>query len=162
MSGRSSRARADRPRRWPDPAPRYLEATSDVRVRFQEVDALRVVWHGHYVAYLEEGRTAFGEQFEFSYLDVQREGYVIPLVHVSLDYLAPARLGETLTIRTRLHPEQASRLTFTYLICNAQGERLATAHTVQAFTDMAGALVLTRPQFYVDFLARHAGELRGP
>jgi acyl-CoA thioester hydrolase len=154
--------RRERTRRWPDPAPRYLEAAGEVRVRFQEVDALRVVWHGHYAVYLEEGRTAFGEQFEFSYLDVQRAGYVIPIIHMSFDYIAPARLGETLTLRTRLHPEAASRLTFTYLISNAEGERLASARTVQAFTDLDGNLVLTRPQFYVDFLARHEGKLLGP
>ena len=34
----------------------YLEETTTVRVRFQAVDSLRSVWHGHYVSYFEEGR----------------------------------------------------------------------------------------------------------
>jgi acyl-CoA thioesterase FadM len=40
-----------RPRRWPEPTPRYLSAHCPVRVRFHEVDTLRVVWHGHYLTY---------------------------------------------------------------------------------------------------------------
>ena len=150
----------ERTRRWPAPAPRYLEATSEVRVRFQEVDGLQVVWHGHYITYFEEGRLAFGRRFDFTYHDILSAGFVVPLVHVDIDYFAPATYEDVLTVRTRLHPEAASRLTFSYRISNAKGERLATARTVQAFTDMEGNLVLTRPQFYVDFLARHEAELR--
>jgi acyl-CoA thioester hydrolase len=148
-------------RRWADPAPRYLEETTDVRVRFQEVDGLRIVWHGHYLSYFEEGRNAFGRRFELEYQDVMREGYVVPLIHVAVDYLAPARFGEVLTVRTRLHPEDAARITFTYRISNADGVKLATGRTVQAFTDTDGQLVLTRPPFYEAFLERVRPELQG-
>ncbi len=51
--------------RWGTPSSDYLEVTTQVRVRFQEVDSLRVVWHGHYLSYCEEGRTAFGREFGF-------------------------------------------------------------------------------------------------
>ena len=149
----------DRMRRWADPPPRYLEELTQVRVRFQEVDGLQVVWHGHYISYFEEGRTAFGRRYELEYQDVMREGYVVPLVHVSVDYLKPARFGDVLTVRTRLHPEDAARITFTYRIENADGERLATGRTVQAFTDTDGKLILTRPAFYEAFLERTRSEL---
>lgn len=148
-------------RRWADPPPRFLEATTEVRVRFQEVDGLRIVWHGHYITYFEEGRNAFGRRFQLDYQDVMREGYVVPLIHVSVDYLAPARFGDVLTVRTRLHPEDAARLTFTYRISNAEGVKLATGRTVQAFTDTDGQLVLTRPPFYEAFLERVRPELEG-
>jgi len=148
-------------RRWPDPPPQYLEETTEVRVRFQEVDGLRIVWHGHYMSYFEEGRNAFGRRFQLDYEDVMREGYVVPLIHVSVDYLAPARFGDVLTVRTRLHPEHAARITFTYRISNADGVKLATGRTVQAFTDTDGQLVLTRPPFYEAFLERVRAELRG-
>ena len=143
-----------RRRRWPDPAPEFLSHTCQVRVRFQEVDCLNVVWHGHYVTYLEEGRNAFGREFELGYQDVQREGYIVPLVHVSLDYLAPARMGDVLTVTTRLHPDEAARVGFSYLIADSEGKTLATGRTVQAFTDLSGTLVLTRPRFFTEFWER--------
>ncbi len=143
-------------RRWRVPPPRFLSASTQVRVRFQEVDGLQVVWHGHYVTYLEEGRQAFGRQFGLRYEDIRAEGFVVPLVHVSLDYFAPATYDQLLTVTARLHPESAARLTFTYQIADPDGRRLATGRTVQAFTDLDGALVLTRPDFYQAFLDRWA------
>jgi len=146
--------------RWGVPGPRFLEAEGTVRVRFQEVDALRVVWHGHYIGYFEEGRHAFGRAHGFEYQDVHAAGYIVPIVHASVDYAAAARFGDVVTVRTRLHPEAAARLSFTYLVRSAEGRTLATGRTVQVFTDLEGKLVLTKPRFYEEFLARWEPALR--
>jgi len=143
-----------RRQRWARPGPRYLETTTHLRVRFQEVDALRVVWHGHYLAYFEEGRQAFGREHGISYQDILDAGYVAPLVHAEVDYYAPARLDEWITVHARLHEEQAARIPFTYELRSEDGRKLATGFSVQAFTDPQGELVLTRPAFYADFQRR--------
>ena len=132
-----------------------------MRVRFQEVDLLEVVWHGHYVSYFEEGRLGFGEQFGFSYQDVLAAGFIVPVVHLELDYLAPARFGDRLTVRARLHPEPAARVSFSYVV--ARGEQvLATGRTVQIFTDPEGQLLMTRPPYYEEFLAKWQDALIQP
>jgi acyl-CoA thioester hydrolase len=140
--------------RWSRVPPRFLESSSTVRVRFQEVDALRVVWHGHYLAYFEEGRTALGREYGIDYPDLLRAGILAPLVHVEVDYFSPARMGEVLRIRSRLHPDDGAWLTFTYLISREDGTRLAAGKSVQAFTDPDGTLILTKPPFYREFLER--------
>ena len=135
-------------------AGKFLEASAAVRVRFQEVDVLQVVWHGHYLTYFEEARNAFGREYGFDYQDILRAGYIVPLVHAEVDYFAPARFGDTLTVRARLYPEEAARILFNYEISAAGGQKLATGCSMQVFTDRDGRLVLTRPRFYLDFLAR--------
>ena len=50
-------------RPWPKQADGYLECAAEVTVRFQEVDSMGVVWHGHYLTFFEEGRAAFGREF---------------------------------------------------------------------------------------------------
>ena len=60
--------------RFPEPGPRWLEARVPVRVRFSEVDALKIAWHGHYVTWLEEGREGFGRELGFGYQDVAAAG----------------------------------------------------------------------------------------
>lgn len=149
-------------RRFPDPAPRYLAAATAVRVRFQEVDALGVAWHGHYVTYFEDARNAFGRAFDFDYQHILAAGLVAPLVHVELDYLAPARFGDLLTVTARLHPEPAARLQYTYRVADARDRTLATGRTVQVFTSGDGELVLTRPRLLEEFYSRHQGDLAGP
>jgi len=47
-----------------------LKNTTQIIVKFSEVDSLRVVWHGHYVRYFEDGREAFGKQYNLGYLDI--------------------------------------------------------------------------------------------
>ena len=32
-----------------------------ITVRFSEVDAMQVVWHGEYIRYFEDGRESFGK-----------------------------------------------------------------------------------------------------
>lgn len=150
--------RSARRNRWGDPAPRWLEADTKVQVRFQEVDALRIVWHGHYLTYFELGRTAFGRQYDFAYEHILAAGYIAPLVHVEVDYFAPAAYGDELSVRTRLHEDEGARLSFTYLVTNAEGRELASGYTVQVFTDRAGEIVLARPAFYERFLAQRGPE----
>ena len=42
---------------------KILEDICKVRVKFNEIDSMRRVWHGSYVSYLEDGRESFGRHF---------------------------------------------------------------------------------------------------
>lgn len=140
-------------RRWRRPAPtRFLEETTDIEVRFQEVDALGIVWHGHYLSYFEVARFAFGERYGLDYRTILDAGYITPIVRSEVDYYLPARFGDTLTVHARLHPEPGARVTFSYLARTRRGEELAAGLTVQVFTDLSGELVLVRPAFYEKWL----------
>ena len=56
--------------KWPE-GQHALESESTFKVRFSEVDSMKIVWHGNYVHYFEDGREAFGKKYEgLSYLDM--------------------------------------------------------------------------------------------
>jgi acyl-CoA thioester hydrolase len=131
-----------------------------VRVRFHEVDAMGVAWHGHYLAYFEEARVAFGNRYGLDYMTILREGYVAPIVRTEVEHLKPVRFGETLSVTARLHPEAGARIVFSYRAANGQGEEVANGLSWQAFTDREGQLSLTRPAFFESWLARHEAEFR--
>jgi acyl-CoA thioester hydrolase len=139
------------------PGERFIEAEAEIRVRFQEVDPLGVVWHGHYLGFFETARAVFGERHGLEYLAMRENGFVAPIVHAEVDYFRSARLGERLTVRARLHPEPGAWMTFTYLVTSPDCDKLATGQTVQAFTDLEGKLLLTRPAFYEEWLRRCDG-----
>lgn len=163
----SSSATSRGERRWALPRGPYLESQAEVRVRFQEVDSLRIVWHGHYLTYCEEGRLAFGGEFGLGYDDLARAELAIPLIHAEVDFHAPARFGDRLRVRTRLHPVRAAQLQFRYRITREGpadppgGALLATAFTVHAFTSLSSELWITRPPVYVEFLERLTPRLQG-
>jgi len=129
------------------------------RVRFEEVDALGIVWHGRYSSYLEDGRIAFGDRFHLGYLDMKRESVAAPIVQLHLDFFAPLYFDQTFEIETVLHWSESLRFNFSYRIF--LGEKiLAAGYTVQLLTDLSGNLLFIPPQFIADFRQRwQQGEL---
>jgi acyl-CoA thioester hydrolase len=125
---------------------RYLEHTTCVRVRFHEVDSLRIVWHGHYVAYFEEARRAFGRQFGLDYPVFLEHGIAAPIVQLRVDYLAPARASDLLEVTARLFRSESAKLEFEFEI-RRQGEDrlLAVGSSLQVFTRPDGELLLQWP-----------------
>ena len=135
------------------PTSPYLDETTAIRVRFNEVDALHIVWHGHYVNYFEEARRAFGRRYGIDYTVFLEQRIAVPVVQMQIDYYAPARLPDVLEVRARLYNSEAAKLSFFYEI-RRQGEPalLAAGSTVQVFTSPAGELLLTWPSFMLERL----------
>lgn len=142
-----------------DTAPPPLAARIERRVRFEEVDTLRMVWHGRYPSYLEDGRIAFGDKYGLSYQEFIEHRTAAPVVQMHLDYLLPLRFDEMFTIEATLHWTDAARLNFTYQLVNSQGQTTAKGYTVQLLTDTSGEVLLAAPEWIEEFRDRwQAGE----
>ncbi len=101
-------------------------------VRFNEVDSYHIVWHGHYVGYLEEGREAFGRHYDLDYHSLEAEGYLAPIIDVSLTYRKSLRYGDRVLVETTFVETTAPKLIFTYCIRLADtGEMACKGRTVQ-------------------------------
>ena len=132
-----------------DPGP--LVAVARRRVRFEEVDALGMVWHGRYASYFEDGRMAFGDSYGLTYHTFRENRTVAPVVQMHLDYKLPLRFDDTITIETALHWAESARLNFSYTIYNPRDEIAACGYTVQLLTDPAGVVQLVVPAWLYDF-----------
>ncbi|WP_395093379.1 acyl-CoA thioesterase [Vaginella massiliensis] len=128
-----------------------LQNTTQIRVRFNETDALRIVWHGNYLRYFEDGREAFGREHGISYLDFQRNHLAIPIVKSTCEHKLPLRYGELLTIKTIYVDSAAAKLVFRYELFNQQNKIVCTGETVQVFMTLDGDLQLTIPDFILDW-----------
>jgi acyl-CoA thioester hydrolase len=135
-------------------APRaFIEDKTIILVRFNEVDSLHIVWHGHYVNYFEEGRRAFGRRFGIDYPTFIEQCIAAPVIRVEVNFFAPAKLTDTLVVTTRLLKSDSARLDFDYEIRRETGDTLlATGNTSQVFTTPAGELILNWPPFMLERL----------
>ncbi len=125
-----------------------LKVSHDIRVRFNETDALGIVWHGYYLHYFEDGREAFGRKHGISYLNTKAQGYVTPIVKSSCEHKLPLRYGEIATVETTFINTPAAKIIFNYKIINANGEIVCTGETIQVFVDDNNDLSLTFPTFF--------------
>ncbi len=129
-----------------------LKADVQINVRFSEVDALRVVWHGNYLKYLEDGREAFGKKHGLGYLDVFEQGFYTPIVEIKIKYKKVIRYNDTVFVETRFINTEAAKIVFHYTVfCEKTQDVIATAESVQVFTTLAGELLLTNPPFYTEW-----------
>ena len=109
-----------------------------ITVRFNEIDAYQVAWHGNYVAWMEVGRNELAARFGLAADQLAAAGYLGPVVTLELKYLRPARFNEQLTVRTTVRRNETPTLEFRTLILGADGRPSARGVTVHALTDLNG------------------------
>jgi len=79
-----------------------LEVDTRIRVRYQETDSMGVVHHSNYIVWFEIGRSDFLRAKGMSYRDVEKKGWMLPLIEVQCFYRQPARFDDMVVIRTRM------------------------------------------------------------
>lgn len=134
-------------RYFPPDEKKPLMAECFRRVQFDEVDPLRIVWHGRYVSYFEQGRNEWGRKFGFSYDDMAGHGFAMPIVQQHVDHLYPLRYDELIRIQASCHWTEAAKMNFSYQIFAENGTLSARGYTVQVYTDLTGSPMILRPDF---------------
>jgi acyl-CoA thioester hydrolase len=129
-----------------DPAaPLPLLVTLKHRVRFSQVDAMAIMWHGRYAELFEQGNEELGRLCGMGYPDFIRERLQAPIVQLHVDYFAPLRLGETVTIIARMIWADGARSNIEYEIRRENGTLAASGFTVQMFIDETGTPLMADP-----------------
>jgi acyl-CoA thioester hydrolase len=112
-------------------------AESETRVQFFDLDPMEIVWHGHYVKYLEIARGALLDSIDYNYAQMKASGYVWPVIDLHLRYIAPAAFAQRLKLGAEI-VEWENRLKIAYLISDAvSGRRLSRATTTQVAVEIA-------------------------
>ena len=124
--------------------PPDLSHEIEVVPAFFDIDSMDIVWHGHYVKYLELARCALLDRFDYGYARMRESGYAWPVIDLRLKYVRPAAFGQALIVRARI-VEWENRLKIEYAIRDATtGARVNVATSVQVAVDLA-----TREMQYV-------------
>jgi acyl-CoA thioester hydrolase len=112
-------------------------AETELQVQFSDLDPMEIVWHGHYVKYLEVARDVLLDTIEYNYPQMKASGYVWPVIDVHLRYIHSATFGQRLRLRAEI-VEWENRLKIDYLITDAAtGRRLMRASTTQVAVEIA-------------------------
>ncbi len=136
-------------------SPGVLHCDTEILVPFFDVDSMNVVWHGHYVKYLEVARCALLDKIGHNYTAMLESGYAWPVIDMQLRYVRGAVFGQTLNVRASL-VEWENRLKVNYLITDlASGERLTRASTVQVAVKIAShEMQMASPNVFTNAVER--------
>ena len=75
----------------------------NIRVYYEDTDAGGIVYHASYLRYAERGRTEMLRAAGYEHVKLANDtGIAFAVVNMSIDYRAPARLDDLLTLKTRI------------------------------------------------------------
>jgi len=133
-----------------------IEASTNVRVRFAETDAMGVVYHANYLAWCEVGRLNLINSMGLNYRKMNDEGYHLPVIEAHLNYKFPARYDDVVEIKAMIKTQPSVRVKVDYEMF-ANGKLLVTGHTVHVFVNLNG-LAVKPPRDVLDVLTKAFGK----
>jgi acyl-CoA thioester hydrolase len=111
----------------------------EIRVRYQETDAMGVLHHANYLTYFEMGRTELLRSAGFDYRKIEADGTFMVIVDIACRYRRPARYDDVLRLRTTLKRVTAAKIQHEYQLYRGD-ELLAEGHSTLACVDRQGQL----------------------
>jgi acyl-CoA thioester hydrolase len=108
-----------------------------LRVRFAETDAMAVVHHAAYLAYLEEARVEYLRAVGHPFTGIRDEGYELPVIEVVARYLRPVVFDELVDVHLVVAFARAATFEMGYLLA-VDGQPRVTAVTLHAVTTADG------------------------
>lgn len=109
---------------------------TEIRVRYQETDQMRIVHHSNYYVWFELGRSEFMRAAGLTYSEVEKKGYYFPLIETHCIYKQGARYDELLRVRTYITEYKGIHVTFEYDIYRVEdGSHLAHGKTIHTFVN---------------------------
>jgi acyl-CoA thioester hydrolase len=116
---------------------RFVE--TEVRVRYAETDAQRVVYYANYLVWFEVARMSYLRAIGYDYATLERDGLGFVIAEATSRYHSPAHFDEELVVRTSVGEIRNRSFVFEYEVYNkGSGQLLATGSTVQVFIDESG------------------------
>ena len=122
------------------------------RVRYGETDQMGVVYHGNYANYFEIGRTEWLRQMGFSYSKMEKEGIMLPVISLSINYKKSACYDDLIKVKTWLTKMPSVKIEFDYEISNENDEILTTGNSVLVFMDIHKNRPTRCPKYILDKL----------
>lgn len=115
------------------------------RVLPQHTDHAGVMWHGAYLAWLEEARVEALATAGLAYSVLSGQGLEMPVVHLSINYLAPLRHGDQVEIRSQVAPRRRLRWPWHSWFISPGGAVAAEALVELVVVDFSGGPDHRRP-----------------
>lgn len=104
-------------------------AEHEIEIRYAETDQMGVVYHSNYLVWLELGRTKLIQELGFSYIEMEKEGVISPVLDLQISYRKAMRYGEKAIVKTWIDSVSPLRVIYGYEIYNGDGDLCITATT---------------------------------
>ncbi|QNG28804.1 acyl-CoA thioesterase [Synechococcus sp. LTW-R] len=103
----------------------------------QHTDHAGVMWHGSYLAWLEEARVEALRRAGLAYSDLSERGLELPVISLKIDYRQALLHGETVRVESWVLPQKGVKLPWRSAFLKANGSVAAEAHVELVLVDLS-------------------------
>lgn len=115
------------------------------RVLPQHTDHAGVMWHGAYLAWLEEARVEALAAAGLAYNTLCERGLELPVVHLAINYRVPLWHGDAVEVRSLVSPRRGVRLPWQTWFIGPSGAVAAQARVELVLVDFSAGPARRRP-----------------
>lgn len=119
---------------------------STIRVKYADVDAMGVVYHGNYAQFFEAGRAEAFRNLGYTYKNFEADGFSLPVVEMKTRFLKPAKYDDLITISTIIKTFPSRKLTIFTELYNELGELITNAEISFIFVKSTNMSLISAPE----------------
>ena len=135
-----------------------FESSYKIKVSFEDIDMMNIVWHGNYMRYLEQARCDLFDKLGYTYMDMKEDGFAYPVAKMKVKYIKPAEFNDVLLIKSEIVALEPS-LDIKYVIFNKKTEeKIFEAKTMQIAVDINSRKSLYAPPKRLEEAIRRASK----
>jgi acyl-CoA thioester hydrolase len=127
-----------------------VERIFECKVYYEDTDCMGVVYHANYLKYLERARTEYVNDRLTDIVDYHDRGYMFMVYKMEIVFHSPARLGDSLVIRTWIEHTTRFRVVAKQIVLKKDQPRdyLVTATVTLVPVGNDGQLREVPPEFH--------------
>ena len=112
-----------------------MKSKTYITARYGETDMMGIVHHSVYALYYEQARVDFIKQFGFTYLQLEQNGLMLPLINLGCSYKLPVKFADEIIVETTVSEIKPAKIKFEYKLYNSDKQLVNFGFTEHGFVD---------------------------
>ncbi|MFI5251797.1 MAG: acyl-CoA thioesterase [Bacteroidota bacterium] len=132
-----------------------ISSETKIRVRYADTDQMKIVYYGRYFEYFEQGRSDLLRQIGMPYPEIEKMGFMLPVIEAHAEYRQPAVYDDEITVRTILEEIPQAKVIIKYLIFRADlSEPIVIGHTIHSFVQIGKKIPIRPPRDFIEVVEK--------
>ncbi len=132
-----------------------LTHTTNIRVRYAETDQMNAVYYANYFIYFEQGRTELLRTIGLAYTELEKMGYILPVIEAHARYFKSAAYDHPINVITILRSVPTAKIEIEYEVRDSETDQLiATGYTIHGFVKANTRKPTRAPKSFIDLIEK--------
>ena len=133
-----------------------ISYSSDIRVRYADTDAMKIVYHGKYLEYFEESRSEMLRFIGLPYSEIEKMGIYVVVLEANAKYFRSAQYDDILHVRATIKETPTMKFTIEYEITsNNNSEILVAGFTKHSFLNAQTRKPARPPKEFIAIMEKY-------